>query len=125
VEWFPTVRGAERIDLTKEPGPPGITALMIGDGGRVWTAFAFSRRPYDPPVVRNSEGIAVFDPDLWRARLDTRMEVIDPYRGTVLAEQLFEGLVYGSDVFPFAYTVRKDRNGDEFIEVVRVALLER
>ena len=119
VPWFPGPPGP--VDLASKPAPPAMAGLLADSAANLWVFIAETRQPFEPPVVTRSDGRREIDLDLWLSRRDTRIEVIDSRRGTVLAEGKHRGLIWPTGTFPLVYSVRDPLN-DPVVVVRRLVL---
>lgn len=119
VPWFPGPPGP--VDLASKPAPPAMAGLLADSAANLWVLIAETRQPFEPRVVTRSDGWREIDLDLWLSRRDTRIEVIDSRRGTVLAEGKHRCLIWPTGTFPLVYSVRDPLN-DPVVVVRRLVL---
>jgi len=119
VPWFPGP--PTTVDLRRKPSPPALSGLMVDSWPALWVFVVETRLPFQPPVVTRPDGGQEVDLDLWLSRRDTRIEVLDPRRGTVVAATTHRGLLWPTGVFPWVYSVR-DPLDDPVVVVHRVAV---
>ncbi len=129
VDWFPPhLDPGERVDPSAGPPNPKMRSIREDDDGRLWTMVLVADEDWKESIfLHRVEGGALVNLVVQEKQYDTKIEVIDPAMGEVLAEvTLPEAMTMfvrrpTGDVF--AYSYHETGVGIPYVDVWRFRLL--